>query len=142
MYPCIFLGSWEDGLWGGGVYAVSIAGYLIRLQDPQASLKGNSIQWLLKELIGIVLNTFMDSGPIEIEKLIYSSVTAKPYSCRVVASKEKVITGLFFRFAHIQFKHGNVWNRGTDLNWANQDQARSVATGLIRNVHGVRAGFF
>lgn len=28
MYPCIFSGSWEDGLWGGGVYAVPIAGYL------------------------------------------------------------------------------------------------------------------
>ena len=58
--------------------------------------------------MGFVLNTSMDSGPIEIEKLIYSSVAAKPCSCRVMASKEEVITGLFSRFAHTQFKHGNV----------------------------------
>ena len=31
----------------------------------------------------------------EIGKVIYFFVAAKPYSCRVMASKEKVITGLF-----------------------------------------------
>lgn len=141
MHIFSFLGGWLVGR--GSVYAVPIAGYLKSdfriLRLPWREIQSS---WLLKELSNRnCLNTFMDSDSIEIEKLIYSSVTIKPYSCRVMTSKEKVITGLFFRFAHTQFKHGNVWNRGTDLNWANQDQARSVATGLVRNVHGVRAGF-